>query len=169
MTLLIAAQRVLARAWQQWGKAVIVKKTAAGDFMPRSVTTKTKKKSAPDTARLRLQLRVLLAEEIALGPGKAELLQAIQTTGSISAAGRAMDMSYRRAWLLVDAMNRCFVEPLVDTAKGGSQGGGARLTLLGEQVLGIYRQMQDEARAVAEPHFLQLAMLLRDEPLPPPG
>lgn len=169
MALLVAAPRVLARAWQQWGKAVIVKKTAAGDFMPRSVTTKTRKKSTPDNARLRIQLRVLLDAEIALGPGKAELLQAIHTTGSISAAGRAMDMSYRRAWLLVDAMNRCFVEPLVDTAKGGSQGGGARLTPLGEQVLGIYRQMQDEARAVAEPHFRQLAALLRDEPLPPPG
>lgn len=133
--------------------------------MPRA-TSKTKKSAVPDAARLRIQLRLMLAEEIALGPGKVDLLQTIHNTGSISAAGRAMNMSYRRAWLLVDAMNRCFTAPLVDTAKGGSQGGGARLTPLGEQVLQIYQQMRSEVQAVADPHFQQLAALLRHEPLP---
>ncbi|HVK99194.1 MAG TPA: winged helix-turn-helix domain-containing protein [Dongiaceae bacterium] len=133
--------------------------------MPRA-TSKTKKSAVPDAARLRIQLRLMLAEEIALGPGKVDLLQTIHNTGSISAAGRAMNMSYRRAWLLVDAMNRCFTAPLVDTAKGGSQGGGARLTPLGEQVLQIYQLMRSDVQAVADPHFQQLAALLRHEPLP---
>lgn len=131
------------------------------------IASKTKRKSSPGKAQLRVQLRAMLGEEIALGPGKADLLQAIQNTGSISAAGRAMGMSYRRAWLLVDAMNRCFTGPLVDTAKGGSHGGGARLTPLGEQVLQLYRQMQDAVRVTADPHFQQLAQLLRNDPLPP--
>ena len=78
-------------------------------------TTPTKKNYL-----LRAQLRLMLNEEIAFGPGKADLLDAIRITGSISAAGKKIGMSYRRAWLLVDAMNRCFQQPVVDTAKGGS-------------------------------------------------
>ena len=77
---------------------------------------------APMT-EVRLSLRLLHGGDIAIGPGKAELLEAIAATGSISAAGRRMGLSYRRAWLLVDTMNRAFAAPLVTTAKGGSHGG----------------------------------------------
>ncbi|MGH6944839.1 MAG: winged helix-turn-helix domain-containing protein [Geminicoccaceae bacterium] len=89
------------------------------------------------------RLRIVLEENIAIGPGKADLLERIAETGSITAAGARMGMSYRRAWLLVSTMNRCFERPLVETAKGGSGGGGsARLTPLGREVLDRYRRME---------------------------
>ena len=103
--------------------------------------------SAPP--RLKLTLRLMQGEEIALGPGKAELLEAIRREGSISAAGKSMAMSYRRAWMLVDVMNRSFKSPLVETAKGGSHGGGARLSPLGAEVLAHYRAMDAAAKQVA--------------------
>ncbi|MGK2913374.1 MAG: winged helix-turn-helix domain-containing protein [Porticoccaceae bacterium] len=121
----------------------------------------------PATPRLRVQVRILFGDEIALGPGKADLLDAIRTCGSISAAGKHMGMSYRRAWLLVDSMNRCFSEALVTTAKGGSGGGGAQLTLRGEDILKHYRVMQAAADAVAASHFNELKAFLRPEPLAP--
>ena len=89
----------------------------------------------------KITLRLLHKDEIAMGPGKAELLEAIQRTGSISAACKTMKMSYRRAWMLVDVMNHCFAQPLVQTAKGGKDGGGATLTPLGLQVLDHYQKM----------------------------
>lgn len=91
------------------------------------------------------RLRVLLGAAIAIGPGKADLLDAIAASGSISAAAKRMGMSYRRAWLLVDTMNGCFRGPLVAAARGGSGGGGARLTPLGENVLARYRDMESKA------------------------
>ena len=97
------------------------------------------------------RLRVLYGSAIALGPGKADLLEAIGRTGSIAAAGRAMGMSYRRAWLLVDTMNRCFRAPLVDASKGGPQGGGAPLTPLGADVLAAYRALERDAAAALAP------------------
>lgn len=117
-------------------------------------------------AHLKTQARLMLDDEIAFGPGKAELLLAIQTTGSISAAGKHLGMSYRRAWLLVDAMNRCFQQPLVETATGGSHGGGTQLTALGMDVLERYQQLQQELRALNEKHFPNFAPLLRKKPLP---
>ena len=77
-----------------------------------------------------------------MGPGKADLLDAIAAHGSISAAGRAMGMSYRRAWLLVDTMNRCWKEPLVATTPGSAHGGGARITTSGTAILTHYRALQ---------------------------
>src|ERR1044072_7382733 len=92
--------------------------------------------------KLKLKLQLYCGDEIAMGPGKAELLDAIARTGSISAAGRALGMSYRRAWLLVDTMNRAFREPLVEAAKGGPHGGGAHITPFGEQILAAYRALE---------------------------
>ena len=115
---------------------------------------------------LRAQLRLMLGEEIAFGPGKADLLEAIRETGSISAAGKKMGMSYRRAWLLADTLNRCFQEPLIDTAKGGSHGGGTTLTEMGENVLRQYRDAQSEIAAITDKHFQTLQPLLRKNPLP---
>lgn len=98
------------------------------------------------------RLKIVLGEETAIGPGKADLLEHIVVTGSIAAAGRHMSMSYRRAWLLVDEMNQMFKTPVVTTAKGGKGGGGgAVLTPLGKDVLKRYRNMQAvTARAIAE-------------------
>ena len=93
------------------------------------------------------RIRILLGAAFAIGPGKADLLQAIAQTGSISAAARSMDMSYRRAWLLVDTMNQCFREPVVDTATGGKGGGGARITPFGTKVLRRYRLIEAKAAA----------------------
>lgn len=115
---------------------------------------------------LRAQLRLMLGEEIAFGPGKADLLEAIRETGSISAAGKKMGMSYRRAWLLADTLNRCFQEPLIDTAKGGNHGGGTTLTEMGENVLRQYRDAQSEIAAITDKHFKTLQPLLRKTPLP---
>src|SRR4026209_1220408 len=92
-------------------------------------------------ARLKLKLQLYCGDEIAIGPGKAGLLEAIRRTGSISAAGRDLGMSYRRAWLLVDTMNRCFKAPPVDTQPGGGKNAGARVTPEGEKALVAYRAL----------------------------
>ena len=80
------------------------------------------------TGPLKIKLQLFCGDEIAMGPGKADLLEAIAREGSISGAGRALGMSYRRTWMLVDVMNRCWRQPLVETSAGGSHGGGARVT-----------------------------------------
>lgn len=98
--------------------------------------------SAHRPPALKITLRLYCGDEIAMGPGKADLLDAIAREGSISAAGRALGMSYRRTWLLVDVMNRCWDGPLVATSMGGKVGGGARVTALGQSVLSGYRALQ---------------------------
>lgn len=107
------------------------------------------------------RLRVLLGASIAIGPGRAELLEAIGRTGSISAAAREMGMSYRRAWLLVEATNAAFVAPLVSTATGGSGGGGAQLTDFGRMALDRYRQMELKASAAIAAEFADFRALLK--------
>jgi molybdate transport system regulatory protein len=114
--------------------------------------------------RLEPRIRILLGSSIAIGPGKAALLEAIGDTGSIAAAGRRMGMSYRRAWVLVKTMNACFREPLVEAAKGGIGGGGARLTVTGERVLALYRAMEDHAATAVLGDMAQLRALLVAEP-----
>ena len=98
-------------------------------------------------ATAKTRIRVLLGSAFAIGPGKADLLQAIEQTGSISAAARSMDMSYRRAWLLIDTMNQCFRQPVVATATGGKGGGGAQITPFGRMVLRRYRAIEAQAAA----------------------
>lgn len=112
-------------------------------------------------ARGPTKLRVMFGSEIAMGPGKAELLQAIAETGSISASAKRMGMSYRRAWLLVDTMNRCFREPVVASAAGGSGGGGARLTAFGERVLGRFHAMRERVDRALDPELERFCELLR--------
>jgi molybdate transport system regulatory protein len=115
------------------------------------------------TARLKLKVQFFVGNEIAIGPGKAALLEAIAAHGSISAAGRAIGMSYRRAWCLVDVMNRCWAEPLVVTSAGGPHGGGARLSPVGQDVLKTYRSLEARMTAVsgASAEHARLATLLR--------
>lgn len=91
------------------------------------------------TARLKIKLQLRCGESYAMGPGKADLIEAIRQEGSISAAGRALGMSYRRTWLLVDEMNRCFAEKLVETLSGGGRERGARVTEHGLAVLAASR------------------------------
>ena len=100
----------------------------------------------------RLRLRIDFEATGSVGPGKVALLEAIGRTGSISAAAREMDMSYRRAWLLVDAMNALFRRPVVAAAAGGRRGGGAALTEFGRQVVERFRAMEAEAGAVLARH-----------------
>jgi len=114
--------------------------------------------------RLEPRIRILLGSSIAIGPGKAALLQAIGDTGSIAAAGRCMGMSYRRAWLLTKTMNACFREPLIDATKGGVGGGGARLTSMGHEVLALYRAMEDHAATAVVSDMEKLRGLMVDQP-----
>ena len=102
------------------------------------------------------RLRIVLEPDIAIGPGKADILEGIEKTGSIAAAGRSMGMSYKRDWYLVETMNRCFKSPLVEASKGGRAGGGARLTQLGHEVLTRYRRMETLTAEVIEPEMAAL-------------
>ncbi|SPH18451.1 Molybdenum-pterin-binding protein MopA [Defluviimonas aquaemixtae] len=94
-----------------------------------------------------LKLRLVLGDGVWIGPGKADLLAHIDATGSISAAGRRMGMSYKRAWGLVEILNGMFREPLVTASRGGAGHGGAALTETGRRVLSLYRRMQEKGRA----------------------
>ncbi|WP_313060160.1 winged helix-turn-helix domain-containing protein [Agrobacterium cavarae] len=100
----------------------------------------------PSRPPLKPVLRVDFPPNERLGRGKIELMEHIVATGSISAAGRAMDMSYRRAWLLVDALNHMFTEPVIESQRGGKQGGGAGLTPFGEELLARFREMEARMR-----------------------
>ena len=103
-----------------------------------------------------IRVRLLAGSAIAIGPGKADLLQAIDATGSIAAAARDMRMSYRRAWLLVRTINECFDPPLVEAEKGGVDGGGARLTNAGREVMARYNELVRAAERTFRP-FLRSA------------
>src|SRR3954471_10562070 len=108
-----------------------------------------------------LTLRILARGAPAMGPGKAELVERIGATGSISAAARAMGMSYRRAWQLVDALNRAYREPVIETATGGRRGGGARVTPFGERLVGRFRAMEERASRAIAADLEEFAGLLR--------
>jgi molybdate transport system regulatory protein len=111
---------------------------------------------------VRLTVRIDFGADRALGPGKIRLLEAIRNTGSISKAGRSLAMSYRRAWLLVDDMNRCFREAVVATQPGGAQGGGAALTPFGVELIEKYRAIESRATAAVEPQLRALETSLRN-------
>ena len=112
--------------------------------------------------RFKALFRVYLGDEIALGPGKAELLGHIAETGSISEAARRMKMSYNRAWLLVRTMNRCFKEPLVLASRGGDRHGGAQLTKSGEKILALYRKLESKFLTASRQPLDQIFSRLRD-------
>jgi molybdate transport system regulatory protein len=109
-----------------------------------------------------LRLRLLFGDRLVLGPGRAELLAGIAETGSIAAAGRAMGMSYKRAWSLVEELNAAFREPLVISARGGARGGGAALTETGLAVLGAYRSMVAATDRACAGDIATVASLLAD-------
>ena len=109
-----------------------------------------------------IKVRIYQADKPAMGPGKAELLEAIALSGSISAAARSMGMSYKRAWDLVDTMNKSFKQPLVITATGGTKGGGAEVTEFGRDVLRRYRQIETKATQSVLKELSALNSLLAD-------
>ncbi len=111
-----------------------------------------------------LRFRLLLGNGRALGPGKADLLDAIAANGSISAAGRALGMSYKRAWQLVDDLNNSFTSPLVRAVKGGGHGGGATLTETGVSVITAYRAIERKAHASAAVELRKLQKLAEKLP-----
>ena len=121
--------------------------------------TLTPSKSAPTPTAPRLSLRIDLPSGARIGPGKVRLLEEIARSGSISAAGRALKMSYRRAWELVEDLNRHIGTPMVTTAAGGSGGGGARLTEAGQILIAEYRAIEQATEAAASDHMAALARL----------
>jgi molybdate transport system regulatory protein len=109
---------------------------------------------------VQFRLRIRSGADIAVGPGKIDLLEAIASTGSITAAAKSLGMSYRRAWLLVDTMNRCFRSRVVETEAGGNRGGGTRLTALGAQLVRSYRRIEARAAKAGASEIAALVRLL---------
>lgn len=125
-------------------------------------------------ARPRLTIRIDLDPARQIGPGKIRLLEAIGEHGSISRGGQALGMSYRRAWLLVDDMNRCFRDPVVEARPGGARGGGATLTPFGQELIHHYRAIEAEAHRATGDHLARLRRALagaapRSRPADVPG
>ena len=119
---------------------------------------------ADETRYPRLRVRILFAEGGMIGPGKAELLERIDRTGSIAAAGREMGMSYKRAWMLVNTLNEMFRDPVVNSARGGPGVGGAVLTGNGRRVLALFREFEAEAAKAGADQLAQMCALLKDIP-----
>jgi len=132
--------------------------------MPPPHRRNIRRMTHPDPSATRLKLRLVFGEYAMLGPGKAELLERIRDTGSISAAGRQMQMSYKRAWTLVETLNATFAEPLVDSTRGGPKGGGARLTAAGQAVLAQYRSLESLVMTAGAAQIASLRTMLRDIP-----
>ena len=109
------------------------------------------------------RFRVLFREQIELGPGKVELLKAIQETGSIRKAAAHLGMSHMKAWLLVRTMNRCFRSPVVHSERGGAAKGGAKLTDIGTAAVRLYEQLESETLAITQQTRQELTSLLREK------
>src|SRR2546428_12408004 len=123
-----------------------------------------KKRTAP---QIHPRFRILCGSDIAIGPGKAELLDHVQDTKSIARAAKRMNMSYMRAWTLIKTMERCFKQPLVKAARGGPKGGGAELTATGQMVLALYHRLQARSLQATQAVWRELQELLRDLKPPP--
>jgi molybdate transport system regulatory protein len=131
---------------------------AAATANPRP--RKTASPGVPPVVRFRL--RVTAGDVIAIGPGKVSLLEAIGETGSLTAAAKNLGMSYRRAWMLLDQLNRSLAQPAVDSAKGGLHGGGSELTATGRRLIELYRRIDSTAaRACADDIAQMLGLLAR--------
>jgi molybdate transport system regulatory protein len=107
------------------------------------------------------RFRVMRGKEIAFGPGKMALLELVAETGSIGKAAKRMEMSYMRAWSLIQTMNACFKEPVIAAVRGGHERGGAGLTATGQRVLKLYRQMEADGRKAVQADWRALQKLLQ--------
>jgi molybdate transport system regulatory protein len=125
----------------------------------RQSAVMAKKRTPPEICP---RFRILCGSEIAVGPGKAELLEHLQETKSIARAARLMNMSYMRAWTLIKTMERCFKQPLVKAARGGAKGGGAALTATGRKVLALYHRLESESLQATQGTWSELRTLLRE-------
>jgi molybdate transport system regulatory protein len=123
------------------------------------------KKNHPQRKEVRPQFqvrpRLYHGNDIAIGPGKADLLEAIRKAGSIAAAAESMGMSYMRAWMLIRTMNGCFKAPLVQTKRGGAERGAAILTETGRIVLALYRRIEAQSLKATQASQKQLSAQLR--------
>src|SRR5690349_12667273 len=129
----------------------------AGMSPCRGIARGTQKKRVEESTGMpKLRLRIDFEPAGSLGPGKVAVLEAIRRCGSISSAARDLDMSYRRAWLLIDDMNQTFRQPVVSAAAGGKKGGGTELTPFGDSVIRHFREMEREAHASLARHMLAL-------------
>jgi molybdate transport system regulatory protein len=126
----------------------------------RAVREAKRGNATPRPERPFPRLRIMVRPGLVLGPGKVELLQAIDRTGSISAAGREMGMSYRRAWLLVSALNEMFDRTLVTTSPGGAGGGGAQVTEFGRAVAEAYRRADERSNAAIHDEFARIGHIM---------
>lgn len=118
-------------------------------------------KAARNGPVFRFRMRVTRDGVIAVGPGKIDLLEAIASTGSITAAAKSLDMSYRRAWLLLDEINQSMKTPAVDSAKGGTSGGGSVLTEAGYEMIELYRRIEEVAARACEKDIQAMQSLLK--------
>lgn len=107
------------------------------------------------------RFRLELKHAVAIGPGKADVLEWIEQTGSIAEAGRRLGMSYQKVWSLVRSMNQHFIEPLVETQRGGNAGGGTTLTPMGKSVLKIYRGIESDAQKAVAKRLPELLTMIR--------
>jgi molybdate transport system regulatory protein len=114
------------------------------------------------TIDAKFRLRIKKDSTIAVGPGKISLLEAVIETGSITAAAKKLEMSYRRAWLLIDEMNRCMKKPLIDTASGGKHGGGTTVTSSGLELIKRYRSIEREAAKATAKEIRAISKMLVD-------
>ncbi|ASL48036.1 Molybdenum-pterin-binding protein MopA [Burkholderia sp. AD24] len=119
------------------------------------------KKNAKVRPEVRFRMRIRTGDTVALGPGKVELLEAVREFGSISAAARSLDMSYRRAWLLIDELNRSLKSPATHSEQGGQSGGGCTLTPVGETIIRLYRNVEVEAERSCAKQIAELTRLIR--------
>lgn len=126
------------------------------DTPPRSAARRR-----PPSSVARFRIRVTSGDAVAIGPGKIDLLEAIRDTASITAAAKAMGMSYRRAWVLVDELNSSLKSPAVASLIGGDHGGGSRLTATGRKVIEVYRRIEAEATAACAADLRALTRLVR--------
>lgn len=117
--------------------------------------------TANQPTEVRFRMRIMKGETIALGPGKVALLEAVRKQGSISAAARSLDMSYRRAWLLIDELNRSLKAPATISEQGGQSGGGCVLTPVGESIIRLYRDVEAQSAAACAEQIASLTKLLK--------
>jgi molybdate transport system regulatory protein len=123
----------------------------------RKATVRQVIEAAP---KVRFRMRILAGDRIAIGPGKIALLEAIRVTGSLTDAAKRLDMSYRRAWLLLDELNGSLRTPAVLSVKGGPQGGGSQVTSVGERLVDIYRRIEDTAASANARDIKRLLTML---------
>ena len=140
-----------------------------GRRRPGGHTGLARRMSAAPDCKYRLSIRIDLATGGRIGPGKVALLEAIHRSGSISGAGRSLKMSYRRAWQLVEDLNRTVGDPVVATSAGGSGGGGAKLTEAGHSLVREYRALERAASETATAHLVELNRLAAKKQVPATG